>query len=90
MNGVNVYNKAKEVYGTSHMIGPKELERVCRGGLEVLFVGTGHSGQMEVTEEAQQYLAQRSIECRALPTPELVEAYNKSEQRKAALIHVTC
>ena len=81
---------AKDVYGTSHMIGPKELERVCRGGLEVLFIGTGHSGQVQVTDEARQYLAQRSIECQALPTPELVEAYNQSQQRKAALIHVTC
>jgi glucokinase len=81
---------AKEVYGSSHMIGPKELEKVCRGGPEVLFVGTGHSGQMQVTEEARQYLAQRSIECRALLTPEAVKAYNQSDARKAALIHVTC
>ncbi len=81
---------AKKAYGTSHRIGPKELERVCRGGPEVLFVGTGHSGQTELTEEARRYLSQRSIECRALPTPQVAEAYNQSEQRKAALIHVTC
>jgi hypothetical protein len=81
---------AKEVYGTSHKIGPKELVKVCRGGPEVLFVGTGHSGQIEVTEEAKQYLSQRAIELRAVPTPEVAEAYNKSDQRKAAVIHVTC
>jgi len=81
---------ARELYGTSHTIGPKELKKVCKGGPEVLFVGTGHSGQMRLNEEAERYLEQRAIECRALPTPEVVEAYNKSKQRKAALIHVTC
>ena len=43
-----------------------------------------------LTEEAKQYLSQRAIDLRALPTLELVEAYNKSDQRKAAVIHVTC
>jgi len=81
---------AKGLYGSSHTVGPKELERVCRGGPEVLFVGTGHSGQLQLTDDAERYLGLRLIECRALPTPELVKAYNACDQRKAALIHVTC
>ena len=81
---------AKESYGSSHTLGPVELTRVCRGGPEVLFVGTGQSGQMELNEEGRRYLSQRLIECCALPTPEAVEAYNASNERKAALIHVTC
>ena len=81
---------AKELYGSSHTIGPKELEKVCRGGPAVLLVGTGHSGQAELNEEAQRYLSQRSIECQSLPTPEAAEAYNRCKERKAALIHVTC
>jgi len=82
--------KAKKRYGTSHLVGPDELERVCRGGPEVVFIGTGQSGQVQLTDEAQRYLSQRSIECRAMPTPDVVIAYNKSGKRKAALIHVTC
>ena len=81
---------AKESYGSSHTVGPKELEFVCRGGPEVLFIGTGHSGKAEVTEDARRYLAQRSIRCEILPTAEIVDAYNRSKRRKAALIHVTC
>lgn len=81
---------ARQECGAAHHIGPKELERVCKGGPEVLFVGTGQLGRIELTEEAQRYLQQRAIECRALPTAEAVEAYNASKQRKAALIHVTC
>ena len=81
---------AKEIYGTSHTIGPKELEIVCRGGPEVLFIGTGRAGKAELTEDSRKYLAQRSIRCEVLPTPEIVEAYNCATQRKATLIHVTC
>jgi len=81
---------AKQVYGSSHIVGPQELERVCRGGPEVLFVATGHSGQVTLSDDADRYFAQRLIECRALPTPEAIEAYNACDQRKAALVHVTC
>ncbi len=81
---------AKKLYGSSHTVGPAELERVCRGGPEVVFVATGHSGQLQVNDEAKRYLADRSIECCAVPTPEAAKAYNRSDQRKAALIHVTC
>ena len=82
--------KVKKLYGSSHVVGPWEVKRVCKGGPEVLFIGTGHSGLVEVTEEARRYLSERSIECKALPTPELPKPYNDSCKRKAALIHVTC
>jgi hypothetical protein len=81
---------AKELYGTAHTVGPKELERVCKGAPEVLFVGAGKEGRVELTEDAQRYLSQRSIRCEILPTPKAIEAYNKSTQRRATLIHVTC
>ncbi len=81
---------AKAHYGSAHTIGPEELEKVCRGGPEVLFVGSGQSGKATLNEEARRYLDQRSIQCVIMPTAEAVEAYNKSRQRKATLIHVTC
>jgi glucokinase len=74
----------------AHSVGPKELEKICQGGVEVLFVGTGHAGALRLAEPSDRYLRHRSIECRAAPTPALIDAYNKSKQRKAALIHVTC
>jgi glucokinase len=81
---------AKKVYGSSHTVGPRELEKVCRGGPEVLFVGTGHSGQVALADDAERFCTLRRIQCRPLPTPEVIEAYNACDQRKAALIHVTC
>jgi hypothetical protein len=81
---------AREAYGHAHVLGPKEVERVCRGAPEVLFVGNGHSGGLELTEEARRYLAHRAIECKVLATPDAAAAYTKSKRRKAGLFHVTC
>ena len=81
---------AREEYHTAHTVGPKELERVCKAGPEVLFVGTGETGAVKLNDDALRYLSQRSIECKPLPTPQVIEAYNKSATRKAAVIHVTC
>jgi glucokinase len=81
-------DKSLELYGDSHTVGPKELEKVCKGGPEVLFIGTGRSGQLKLTDESERYLTQRSIKFQKLPTPDAIVAYNKSKARKAAMLHV--
>lgn len=81
---------AREAYGTSHKIGPSELKKVCQGHPKVIFVGVGHSGQAELTEEGRQFLKELGIECLVKPTPEIVDSFNQCEKPKAALIHVAC
>jgi hypothetical protein len=81
---------AKERYGTSHKIGPRELKRVCRKEPEILFIGTGQDDQARLTGKGRRYLEKNAIAVEALPTPELIDAWNRSKKRKAALIHVTC
>ncbi len=81
---------ASEEHPTSHVLGTEELQKVCAGGPEVLFVGTGSDAKVNLTDEAQRYLNHRSIECRALPSPKIAAAYNKCRKRKAAVIHVNC
>ena len=81
---------AKRLYGTSHTVGSKEVAKLCRGGPEMLFVGAGKAGQVQLTDDAWRFLAQRSIQCEILPTVKAVDGYNKSKRRKAALFHVTC
>ena len=81
---------AKAAYGTSHRIGPRELEKVCKGRPERLIIGTGQSGAATLTPEGAAYLRERAIAVTALPTPEAIEAFNRAPGPKAALIHVTC
>ena len=81
---------ARELYGDAHVFGARELEEVCRGGPEILIVGSGKDGKLELTDDARRYLSQRSIKIEVVTTPNAVEAYNKCTLRKAAMIHVTC
>ena len=83
-------NLAKRNDENVHAIGPKELGEVCRGGPEVLFIGCTKVKEVVLSEQAQRYLSQRSIRCEILPAVQLIDLYNKSKARKAALIHVTC
>lgn len=76
--------------GAARAIGPKELEKVCRGGPGVLFIGAGENAALELTDDARRFLAQRSIKLDLAPTAKAVENYNKSKARKAILVHVTC
>ena len=81
---------AKEVYGTSHKIGPAELKKICKGHPKMVFIGTGQSGLAELTSEGNEYLREHGIESCVLPTPEVIDEFNKFNKTKAALIHITC
>jgi len=85
-------NKApvKQRYGTSHIIAPEELEKVCKGDPKTLIVGLGQDSMAEVNHEGQEFLRSRGIALQALATPDAIKAYNRTRGRKAALIHVTC
>ncbi len=73
-----------------HMVGAEEIEKVCKGGPEMLFVATGRAGRARVGKDAAEFLRSAAIEWRALPTPCAIAAYNRCGQRKAILLHVTC
>jgi hypothetical protein len=81
---------AKEIYGTSHKIGPAELKQICKGSPKKVFIGTGQSGTVELTPEGREFLEEHGVEFFAAPTPDVIGAYNKFTKSKAALIHVTC
>ena len=50
-----------------------------------MFLGTGNAGEVRLNDEAHRYLAQRSIDCKAMPTLEVIEAYNRSKQAQSGL-----
>jgi glucokinase len=82
-------DKLQRRYGNVQTVGAKELAKLCKGGPEVLLVGTGDKGRLELAEDGQRYLSRRSIQWKLMSTVELVAAYNSAKARKAALIHVT-
>jgi len=67
-------------------LGQKDLAELCRGGPEVLFVGAGKSGRLELDPQSQNYLDQRAVRAEILPLEKAVAAYNRSKLRKAAIL----
>jgi len=81
---------AKETCGSSHIIGPQELEKVCKQRPALLVIGMGMSGMTRLSQEGEVFLKEQGIETEVAPNPQAIRTYNKSKIRKALLIHVTC
>ena len=71
-------------------VDAEELKRVCKGKPKALIIGAGHNGAAELLPEGEQFLRERGIEFKVLPSPEAASAYNACPDRKALLLHVTC
>lgn len=70
-----------------------ELELLLKGEPEVVVVGTGQSGCVEIDREATRIAAERGIEIIGDITPRALEKYNeaiKAGRKAAAAFHVTC
>ena len=39
----------------AHKVGPKELEEVCQGSPEALFIGASREERLELTDDGQCY-----------------------------------
>jgi len=69
-----------------------DLVAVMEATPEVLVVGTGASGMMEVSQETRLALEVAGIELRAARTSEAWQVYNdlRLEKRTAGAFHLTC
>ncbi|MGI5819946.1 MAG: ROK family protein [Armatimonadota bacterium] len=81
---------ARTDWGTSHIIGPRELKKALKKGPESLIIGEGFDGMVRLADEGREMLEQRGVRWRILPTPDAVEAWNDAEGRRALILHVTC
>ena len=67
-------------------LDPDTLGKVCRGSPDVLFLGSGEAGAVEIAPEAEAILHYRQIELRALARREAIDAYNAHKGRKAIFL----
>jgi hypothetical protein len=83
---------SKAVYGTSHTISLQEAKYICEqgAGAQRLIVGSGQYGNVELSPEAAAYVKARKCTVLLLPTPNVIDIWNKTEGRAIGLFHVTC
>ncbi|MBW2999412.1 hypothetical protein KY339_01965 [Candidatus Woesearchaeota archaeon] len=76
----------------NHDFSMEELKIIGKEKPDVIVIGTGQSGVMDVGEEVKEAAKHKGIELVIAETPEAIEKYNKlsKEKRTAAAIHVTC
>jgi len=87
------YKKLKEMFDTAHKIGDWEVEKLLRNNPEVIVIGTGQNGAMQVDEDLTKKLTANSSKLIIAETPKAIEIYNekiKQGGKTNALIHTTC
>ncbi len=75
-----------------HSLSLEDLDSVLKAPPEVLVVGQGAYGRLDVPEPTRQALEAAGIEVRAERTAEACQTYNRllGEKQVAAALHLTC
>jgi len=81
---------SKAVYGTSHTLSLAEAKHVFEQGAELLIIGSGQSGMVELSGEAKGYFAKKHLRVELAPTPEAIHRWNQAKGHVIGLFHVTC
>ncbi|MBN1755458.1 hypothetical protein JW877_04505 [bacterium] len=81
----------EKTFGTSHTISPSELTQLVSGHPDIVVIGTGQKGNLEVTREIRAAI-EKQAELIVLQTPEAIKKYNElvEDHKVNALIHTTC
>ncbi len=77
---------------SGHNLSLEDIQEVLSYGPEMLVVGTGESGMMNVSGSVQEEIRKRGVQLFVARTEEAVKKYNEvSGSKKAvAALHLTC
>src|SRR5262249_16864136 len=76
---------SKKVFGTSHVLFKDGAKFVFEGGCEKLILGSGQVGNVHLSPEAEAYFAKKGCKVLLQPTPEAIDAFNRSHAKKIGL-----
>lgn len=83
----------KVLFGTSHKIGDWEIELLCSKSPQVILVGNGFQGVLEVDERLRSAARKAGARLEVVLSPAAIERYAQlvaEGKRVNALIHTTC
>jgi len=74
-----------------HRLQPEDLDAVVAAGQELLIIGTGDSGMMEVPERTRAFLEAKGIAVSIERTARAVQLFNEQRRRNViGAFHLTC
>ena len=78
--------------GRGHALGPGDLAAVRDAKPNLLIVGSGAYGRMQVTRQVHDFCAKQGITLLVLETGAACREYNlqRANQHTAAALHLTC
>lgn len=79
--------------GTDHLIGNWEVEELLSNNPEVVIIGAGTAGLLEVRPEIKEKFRKAKVELVVLNTPAAIQKYNQlalQNKRVNILTHTTC
>jgi len=84
---------ANREFGTSHRIATKEINMLKNGNPDIIIIGTGIYGALEVTKEDIAKLEEAGVKVIVKYTKEAADEVNKflkAGKKVNALLHSTC
>ncbi len=82
-----------KLFGTNHRIADEEIGKLIEGKPDIIVIGAGQSGLLEVTEDAKRKLEESGAEIETYETPIAIGKFNEAcnlGKKVNALIHTTC
>ncbi len=75
-----------------HKLAIEDIKEILEAKPEVLVVGTGASGLVEIPEETEKYIRSKGIRLIAQKTPEAYKTLNElfKSKRVIGAFHLTC
>ncbi len=81
---------SKAIYGSSHTVSLDEAKHIYDKSARQVVIGSGQYGALGLSNEAKEYFKKKDCVIKLLPTPEAVEAWNKSKSGTIGMFHLTC
>ena len=75
-----------------HLLLPRDLEEAVKAKPEIIIVGTGNPGLMEVPSTTRGWVKSKGIEMKVEPTESACQLYNQlhNSKKTIAVLHLTC
>jgi hypothetical protein len=76
-----------------HKLDISDLDDILKAKPDMLIIGTGYYGRMQVTDETRQFLEQQGIKVHQAKTGDAVTEFNALQKecaRIVAALHLTC